>query len=114
MKSSILFFILLSIAASLQGQKETTTKKIDTKIVNQKLTALQVNIQKLETTLNEAKMLMNELQRQKSAITELNAKDMLQLQQLLEKKSQLETMISNIIKAGSETQYNIANNLKAS
>jgi predicted patatin/cPLA2 family phospholipase len=98
----------------LQAQKEPAVKKPDTRLVNQKLVQLQSTLKKLETTFNESKALINELQKQKDAINELNKDDMLWLQRLLEKKSQLEQMISNVMKAGSETQNNIANNLKAS
>jgi hypothetical protein len=111
------FFLCLSFLfcfAALNAQKETTVKKIDTKLVNQKLTQLQSDIKKLETILKEAKTLMEKLQNQKDAISELNQQDMLMLQQLMEKKSQLETMISNTMKAASETQSNIASNLKGS
>ena len=99
--------------AGLQAQKESAIKKTEINLVNQKLVQLQSTIKKLETTLNQAKTLMNDLQKQKDAISELNKDDMLWLQRLMEKKSQLEQMISNIMKAGSETQNNIATNLKA-
>ena len=114
MKTIILCFALGFCFTSLQAQKETTVKKTDTKLVNQKLVQLQSTIKKLEASLNEAKSLMNELQKQKDALSELNKEDLLWLQRLMEKKSQLEQMISNTMKAGSETQNNIANNLKAS
>jgi len=64
--------------------------------------------------LNEVKRLMNELRSQKDALNELNKEDMYWLQKLMEQKSQLEQMISNTMKASSETQSNIAKNLKAS
>ena len=57
---------------------------------------------------------MTKLQEQKDAISELNKEDILWLQKLMEMKSQLEQMISNTMKAASETQTKIANNLKAS
>ena len=47
-------------------------------------------------------------------INELNKEDMLWLQGFLEKKTQLEQMISTIMKAAPETQSNIANYFKAS
>lgn len=114
MKNIILLLALVFCYAGLQAQKESAVKKTDTKLVNQKLVQLQSTLKKLETTLNEAKALMNDLQKQKDAISELSKDDMLWLQKLMEKKSQLEQMISNIMKAGSETQNNITNNLKAS
>jgi len=71
-------------------------------------------VKKLEMMLNEVKRLMNELRSQKDALNELNKEDMYWLQKLMEQKSQLEQMISNTMKASSETQSNIAKNLKAS
>ena len=44
----------------------------------------------------------------------MNQEDMMWLQKLMEQKSQLEQMISNVMKAASETRSNIAKNLKAS
>jgi len=98
----------------MQGQKESSVKKFDDQVVNQKLVELQATIKNFEKTLNMAKTLMNNLQTQKDAIIELNKEDMLLLQKFMEKKSQLGQMISNIMKAASETQNNIVNNLKAS
>jgi|GEM_PF-2008775 len=98
----------------MQGQKESSVKKFDDQVVNQKLVELQATIKNFEKTLNMAKTLMNNLQTQKDAIIELNREDMLLLQKFMEKKSQLGQMISNIMKAASETQNNIVNNLKAS
>lgn len=114
MKNIILCIILIFCFTGLQAQKESAVKKTGSKLVNQKLVHLQSTVKKLETTLNEAKILMNDLQKQKDALNELSKEDMLWLQRLLEKKSQLEQMISNTMKAASEAQNNIANNLKAS
>jgi hypothetical protein len=50
----------------------------------------------------------------KDSISEMNEMDMLMLQQLMEKKSQLETMISNIMKAGFEGGQAAIQSLKAS
>ena len=51
---------------------------------------------------------------QEDSISELNQQDMLMLQQLMEKKNQLETMISNIMKASSEGSQAAIQSLKAS
>jgi septal ring factor EnvC (AmiA/AmiB activator) len=103
---------------SIPGVKPTSriipVKTTNIRLVNQKLVQLQATVKKLETTLNEAKALMDKLGKQKDAISELSQDDMFQLQQLMEKKSQLEQMISNVMKAASESQSNITKNLKAS
>ncbi len=114
MKQLSICLCLLFSFAVVNAQKETSVKKTDTDQLNQKLTQLQSNIQKLELTLKDAKTLMGKIKSQKDAISELNQQDMLMLQQLMEKKSQLESMISNVMKAASESQSNIAKNLKAS
>jgi len=114
MKKLCICLCLLFSFAAMNAQKETSVKKTDTNQLNQKLTQLQSNIKKLELTLKDAKTLIEKIQSQKDAISELNQQDMLMLQQLMEKKSQLESMISNVLKASSETQNNIASNLKAS
>ena len=82
--------------------------------MNVKLTKLQSTIKHLEKSLNEVKRLMNEIKDQKDALSELNKEDMYWLQKLMEQKAQLEQMISNTMKALSETQGNIAKNLKSS
>ena len=104
-----MFFSITSPA-----QKETVNKKVDTKLVNQKLVKLQSTVKKLETTLSEANKLMKDIQDQKKSLSEMSQEDMLWLQKLMEQKSQLEQMISNVMKAASEAQDNIAKNLKAS
>ena len=114
MKNILVCFALSFCFISLHAQNETTVKKTEIKLVNQKLLQLQSTVKKLEASLNEAKSLMNDLQKQKDAISELSKEDMLWLQRLMDKKSQLEQMISNTMKAASEAQSNIANNLKAS
>ncbi len=89
MKKLFLCLSLLFCFAALNAQKLTTVKKIDTKLVNQKLTQLQSNIQKLETILKEANVLMENIQSQKDAISELNRQDMLMLEQLMKKNHNL-------------------------
>ena len=51
---------------------------------------------------------------ERDSISEMNETDMLMLQQLMEKKNQLETMISNIMKAGFEGGQSAIQSLKAS
>jgi conjugal transfer/entry exclusion protein len=48
------------------------------------------------------------------SIAEMNDMDMLQLQQMMDKKGQLETMISNVMKAGYEGGQAAVQALKAS
>ena len=106
--------LALFFSFTMQAQKETINKKVDTKSVNAKLVKLQASVKKLETTLTEVKKIMKEIQDQKNSISELGQEDMMWLQKLMDQKSQLEQMISNTMKASSEAQSNIAKNLKAS
>ncbi len=126
MKNSILFIVLLIGVSKLSAQKQDSlpkanpnikidfAKPVNHNLVNQKLVQLQATVKKLEVTLKEAKELMDKLKDQKDSLSELNEQDMLQLQQLMEKKGQLEQMISNVMKAVAESQNNLAKNLKAS
>lgn len=99
---------------ALHGQKETITKTVDTKAVNEKLVKLQASIKKLETTLSEAVKQFDKIRDTKESLSELSKEDMKWIQLLMEKKSQLEQMISNVMKAASETQNNISRDLIAS
>lgn len=64
-------------------------------------------------TYEEAQAERDRLKDNKDSISELGQQDMLMLQQLMEKKNQLESMISNCMKANSDTQNNLAQALKA-
>ncbi len=54
------------------------------------------------------------IKKEKDALDEMNQQDQLQLQQMMDKKSQLESMISNVMKAQSDSINNISSALKAS
>jgi hypothetical protein len=117
----ILFSAVVSYAQkqdSLPAAKTNTriapAKIANPKLVNQKLVQIQATIKKLETILKEAIAERDKLKDQKDSLSELNQEDMLQLQQLMEKTSQLEQMISNVMKAAAEVQNSITKNLKAS
>ena len=55
-----------------------------------------------------------ELKAKKDKLSEMSQQDMLHLQQMMEKKSQLETMISNTMKAGSDSQNSLTQASKGS
>lgn len=111
---ALIFCLGLFFLMALHGQKETITKKVDTKAVNEKLVKLQASIKKLETTLSEAVKQFDKIRDTKESLSELSKEDMKWIQLLMEKKSQLEQMISNVMKAASETQNNISRDLIAS
>ena len=50
----------------------------------------------------------------RDSLSDMSQQDALVLQQLMDQKSQLETMISNVMKAGSDAQAAVVSNLKAS
>lgn len=114
MKYIVLSILFLFYCMGMQAQKEAVVKKADTKQVSLKLTKLQSTVKQLEKSLAEVKRLMNEINDQKDALSELSKNDMYWLQKFMEQKSQLEQMISNAMKAAAEAQGNIAKNLKAS
>ena len=112
MKYYFLCFAFLFCFSSLHAQKQTTIKRTNVKVVNQKLVLLQATVKRLQTKLIEAKTIMSQLQIQIDAINDLNSNDMLQMQQVMERKSELEQLISDMIKACYEAGQNIAPNLK--
>ena len=62
----------------------------------------------------EARSMIDSLKQQQESISEMNQMDMLALQAMMEKKGQLEQMISNVMKSASEAQNTVASSLKAS
>jgi hypothetical protein len=54
------------------------------------------------------------IKQEKDSLDEMNQQDQLILQQMMDKKNQLEQMISNIMKAAEDTQNGLSKNLKAS
>lgn len=65
-------------------------------------------------TYAEALAARDSLQSQKDSISEMGEADMFALQRMMEQKSQLEQMISNVMKSSSESQNTLASSLKAS
>ena len=59
-------------------------------------------------------VMKDDLLKKKDSIAEMNEMDMLMLQQMMEKKGQLETIISNVMKAGFEGSQAAIQSLKAS
>jgi hypothetical protein len=62
----------------------------------------------------DAKAERDKLKDKKDSISKLSEQDMIMLQQMMEKKNQLETMISNVMKAGFEGGQAAIQALKAS
>jgi hypothetical protein len=54
------------------------------------------------------------IKQEKDSLDEMSQQDQLKLQQMMDKKNQLEQMISNVMKAAAETQNGLSSNLKAS
>jgi hypothetical protein len=69
---------------------------------------------KKQFTQEEAVEKRDSLKDAKGSLQELSDMDMAQLRQFLEQKTQLEQMISNIMKAGAESQASLVANLKGS
>jgi len=64
-------------------------------------------------TAGQAKRLAA-IKNEKDTLDEMTAQDQLKLQQFMEKKNQLEQMISNLMKAAEDAQNTLSKNLKAS
>lgn len=71
-------------------------------------------IKKVPPTSRELAAEREKLKDQKESMSELNEMDLLMLQQMMEKKNQLERMISNLMKAGFEGGQAAVQALKAS
>lgn len=69
---------------------------------------------KEELTYEEACGKRDSLRDARNSMDELNAQDMLFLQRAMETKSQLESMISNVMQASGDAENSLASNLKAS
>ena len=73
-----------------------------------------VRLGKAAMSVNEAVAERDRLTDQKDSISEMGQQDMLLLQQMMEKKGQLESMISNCMKAAYEGGQAAISSLKAS
>jgi len=78
------------------------------------LTILEKTSGKLRKTYEDISNITEKIRDKKDAISEMNEQDMLMLQQMMDKKSQLETLISNCMKAGYEGGQAAVQALKAS
>jgi len=65
-----------------------------------------------EMSYEDAQAMKGRLNDSKDSLNELNQEDMFWMQRLMEQKSQLESMISNVMKANSDTQGQLSSNLK--
>lgn len=71
-----------------------------------------VDMRKL--AISELRALHLSLQEEKESLSELSEKDMLELQKMMERKSQFEAMLSNLMKAAAEGAEAAIKSLKAS
>ena len=120
---TLTFFTFLSIVIFAQRDSVKTQLPVTKTgiIANSKVKPASVKIKEIEDIfkqmeikLKELNALSNKLKENKETIGEMNQQDMLMLQQLMEKKNQLEIMISNVMKAGYEGGQAAIQALKAS
>ena len=76
--------------------------------------ALEETVAKISLTMQEIETLKKQWTNKKDSINEMGEMDMLMLQQMMDKKNQLESMISNVMKAGYEGGQAAVQALKAS
>jgi len=120
---AVTIFTFLSIVTFAQRDTVKTRKPVTktspssniiVKPASVKIKEIDNIFKQMEIKLNELNALANKLKSNKDAISELNQQDMLLLQQLMDKKNQLEVMISNVMKAALEGGQASIQALKAS
>ena len=73
-----------------------------------------IKLASLQAELNAVDGKIAELKAKKDKLSEMSQQDMLQLQQMMDKKSRLETMISDTMKASSDSQNSLTQASKGS
>jgi hypothetical protein len=96
------------LAKKWEGKKMCPVFEFDEKTGQMKKTGMK------EMTYEEATAERDKWKDKKDSISEMGEMDMLMLQQLMDKKTQLEQMISNVMKAGYEGGQSAIQALKAS
>ncbi|HWR33894.1 MAG TPA: hypothetical protein VN451_10220 [Chitinophagaceae bacterium] len=91
-----------SVKKQIPVTKTDMPGNIKVKPASVRIKEIESIFKQMEIKLEELNALSNKLKENKESIGELNQQDMLMLQQLMEKKNQLESMISNVMKAGFE------------
>ncbi len=100
-----------TVPSQNQDRIETNPKK---KTAHARMEEIDNIFNQMKTKLNELNVLIDKLKDNKDAVSDMSQQDMLTLQQLMEKKNQLETMISNTMKAANDAANAAIKNLKAS
>ena len=111
MKNSLPFLALCFLAVVVLTQPDYANA-VDPVLQN-KLLRLKSTLKKLHEQLNSIKYSINELEKMKDELSGLSQTDMFDLQLIMDRKSKLEEMISNITKAAAQVRAAIASNIKA-
>lgn len=91
---------------------QTTNPKV--KPASMKIREIGVLLNEMELKLEEIQQLAQKLKTKKETISEMSDEDMMMLNRLMQKKNQLEQMISNIMKSATESVNSAVSALKAS
>jgi len=103
-----------TIGDRIAAVQANARSRIKTETVHKSLLSLERIVSKIKTTEEQIKAERDKMKDAKDSISEMNEADMLLLQQMMEKKNQLESMISNVMKAGYEGGQAAVQALKAS
>ncbi|MDP4261974.1 MAG: hypothetical protein Q8941_05530 [Bacteroidota bacterium] len=117
----VIAFALFAYAASAQKDSARITKPVTiNKNVSSKIAgpaSPQVNsvgttMNQIDLKLKELEALIDKLKSQKDALSDMSQDDQLRLQQFMDRRSKMETTLSNIMKKFSETASSITQNIK--
>ncbi len=119
MKPLFLFILSVFFVHTAMAQRDSA-KVIKPAIINKTVTkAATLRVNSVEMTMNQIDLKLNELQtlidklkNQKDALSDMSQDDKMKLQQIMDRKSKFETMLSNILKKFSDTSSGIIQNLK--
>src|SRR5438477_9158836 len=73
---------------------------------------IEITMNQIELQLKELEMLNDKLQTQKNSLSEMTDEDKLKLQYVMDRKSKIESTLSDILKKFSQTSSGINQNIK--
>jgi len=114
MRASPLLIALLATPAAAQVLPAQLDKPPSVAPAKPAAPATSSKLVSLQAELKAVEGKIAELKAKKDKLSEMSQQDMLQLQQAMDKKSQLETMISNTMKASSDSQNSLTQASKGS
>ncbi len=119
MKTVLLLLVSIALTVKAFSQKQpvkltkpATVSKSAAKVSTLEIKGVQTTMDQIETKLKELETLIDKLKKEKDSMTDLGTQNELELQKVMNKKSQLENMLSSLMKSFSETSSGIIQNMK--